>query len=39
MPGINFGGATQLGPNIRAPANALPHLPEPSDAGLFIFWL
>ncbi|XP_070051673.1 transcriptional corepressor LEUNIG-like [Nicotiana tomentosiformis] len=33
MPGINFGGATQLGPNIRAPANALPHLPEPSDAG------
>ncbi|XP_075091920.1 uncharacterized protein LOC107832474 [Nicotiana tabacum] len=39
MPGINFGGATQLGPNIGAPANALPPLPEPSDAGLFIFWL
>ncbi|XP_070051670.1 transcriptional corepressor LEUNIG_HOMOLOG-like isoform X2 [Nicotiana tomentosiformis] len=33
MPGINFGGATQLGPNIGAPANALPPLPEPSDAG------
>ncbi|OIT28008.1 transcriptional corepressor leunig [Nicotiana attenuata] len=33
MTGINFGGATQLEPNIRAPANALPPLPGASDAG------
>ncbi|XP_070023924.1 transcriptional corepressor LEUNIG_HOMOLOG-like isoform X1 [Nicotiana sylvestris] len=36
--GINFGGATQLEPNIRAPANALPPLPGASDAGNYRFF-